>query len=380
MEKEPYNETILPQEGKDNIPCREIIESRLGLDYQVEMQGQLQYNLKFPYTVELGESGWRDFYEQMIRSGCKPLVRKWKGYTLLIIVKEEEEKKKINTIAGILLALTTILTLYMSGDYLKQSMLAYGYTGSVSPSLIPSLYVIGLLGPLLIHEAGHWSMMRAYKTPSSMPYLIPAPPLQWGFLGTFGAVINMRWLPPTVDALAIVGVMGPLAGFIAAIPVTIYGLKLSLVVPASLAPSGGYLTAYPIIFLLLGQEFLPNPTRGEVVLLHPLAFAGYIVFLVTFLNLIPIAQLDGGHIIRASLGEKGHRIVSNAFLILLLAFSFVETFLLLFALIAFVIHMLSRGRHPGPAMPVERLGVKGQLAVITFFILLFLTFPLPVTS
>ena len=380
MEEEHYNQTVLPGEGKEDFPCREIVETRLGRDYQIEKQGPLQYSLQFPYAIELNESGWRNFYQEMIKSGCKPLVRKWKGYTLLIIVKEEEGKKRINTIAGILLALTTIVTLYMSGEYLKQSMLAYSYTGSMSASLIPSLYVIGLLGPLLIHEAGHWSMMKTYKTPSSMPYLIPAPPLQWGFLGTFGAVINMRWLPPTVDALAIVGIMGPLAGFIAAIPVTIYGLKLSLVVPASLAPSRGYLMAYPIIFLLLGQKFLPNPTGNEVVLLHPLAFAGYIVFLVTFLNLIPIAQLDGGHIIRASLGEKGHRIVSNAFLIMLLAFSFIETFLLLFALIAFTIHMLSRGRHPGPAMPVEKLSVKGQLAVITFFILLFLTFPLPVTS
>ncbi|MCE4614248.1 MAG: site-2 protease family protein [Desulfurococcales archaeon] len=379
MEEKPYNETILLEERKEDFPCRNIVESKLSRDYHVERQGALQYTIQFPYTIELGEPGWREFYQQMIRSGCKPLVRKWKGYTLLIIVREEEKKKRVNTLAGLMLALITLVTLYISGDYLEQSMLAYGYTGSISASLIPSLYVIGLLGPLLIHETGHWSMMRVYKTPSSMPYLLPAPPLQWGFLGTFGAVINMRWLPPTVDALAVVGVMGPLAGFIAAIPVTIYGLKMSLVVPASMAPSGGYLMAYPIIFLLLSDKFLPTPTGSEVVLLHPLAFAGYIVFLVTFLNLIPIAQLDGGHIVRASLGDRGHRIVSNAFLVLLLGFSLIEPFLLLFALIAFTIHMLSRGRHPGPAMPVERLSVKGQLAVITFFILLFLTFPLPTT-
>ncbi len=370
--------TTLPSQDVAVPRCIEIVEDWFGPGYSVEssLPGQLTIRYSFPIYLPPGE--WRRFYEEMIKSRCRPIVRNWKGYTIILVVPEQEKesKRKINTIAGVILALATLFTLYLSGIYLKNSMETYGYTGRLS--LIPTLYVLGLLGPLLIHEAGHWSMMRKYRTPSSMPYLLPAPPLQWGFLGTFGAVINMRWIPPTVDALAIIGVMGPLAGFLAAIPVTIWGLKMSLVVPASAAPGGGYIQAYPLIFLLLGEHYLPRIPQGSIVLLHPLAFAGYIVFLVTFLNLIPIAQLDGGHIIRAALGDRGHRVISNAFLVLLLAFSVVESFLLLFALIAFTLHILSRGRHPGPATPVEELGLPGQLAVVAFFILLLLTFPIPI--
>lgn len=374
---ENITNTTLPIQTSTAPRCVEIVEKWFGLDYSVESSLPGQLTIRYSYPVYLPQREWRRFYEEMIKSKCRPIVRNWKGYTIILVAPEQEResKKKINTIAGLILALTTLFTLYLSGIYLKDSMETYGYTGKLS--LIPALYVLGLLGPLLIHEAGHWSMMRKYRTPSSMPYLLPAPPLQWGFLGTFGAVINMRWIPPTVDALAIIGVMGPLAGFLAAIPVTIWGLKMSLVVPASAAPGGGYIQAYPLIFLLLGEHYLPNIPRGSIVLLHPLAFAGYIVFLVTFLNLIPIAQLDGGHIVRAALGDRGHRVISNAFLVLLLAFSIVESFLLLFALIAFTLHIMSRGRHPGPATPVEELGLPGQLAVVVFFVLLLLTFPIP---
>jgi Zn-dependent protease len=372
----PTNTTLpTPLTGSQ---CITIVEKWFGHGYSIESSLPGQVTIRYPFPVHLSQEKWRQFYEEMIKEKCKPLVRKWKGYTIILVAHEQEgkDKRRINGIAGIILALTTLFTLYLSGMYLRDSMAAYGYNGELS--LIPALYVLGLLGPLLIHEAGHWSMMRKYKTPSSLPYILPAPPLQWGFLGTFGAVINMRWIPPTVDALAIIGVMGPLAGFIAAIPVTIWGLKMSLIVPASAAPGGGYIQAYPLIFLLLGEHYLPNIPQGSIVLLHPLAFAGYIVFLVTFLNLIPIAQLDGGHVIRAALGDKGHRVISNAFLVILLIFSMVESFLLLFALIAFTLHVLSRGRHPGPATPVEELGLAGQLAVIVFFILLLLTFPVPV--
>ncbi len=356
--------------------CIEVLEHRIpGLEVESASEGQV--TLKSPYPALLSRGEWERLYGELISRGCKPVIRIWRGYTVVMLSLDREEKGG-GLYKGLILALLTILTLYMSGAYLADSLRSYSAESlRESPILVPWLYVIGLLGPLLIHELGHWSMMRLYRTPSSLPYLIPAPPLQWGFLGTFGAVINMRWIPPTVDSLAIVGVMGPLAGFIAAIPVTVYGLMMSPVVPASMVPPGGYLQVYPLIFLFLGSRFLPNPGEDSVVLLHPLAFAGYIVFLVTFLNLIPIGQLDGGHVIRSCLGDEGHRKVSMLFLVLLLGLSVVESFLLLFAFIAFGLYLLSRGRHPGPATPVEDLSVKGQLAVIVYFVLLFLTFPLP---
>ena len=360
---------------KNAVPeqCRKILDTEIE-DYQVIASSGEVITIRF-WRLEKPRNWWLELYKNLVYSGCRPYARNRGAFTYMNLVCTPKEKGGALKALG--LALITLATVYLSGLYLYQE---FTQLPSVSGNIYtgPLLYLIGLLGPLLIHELGHWTMMRRYKTPSSLPYLIPAPPLQLGFIGTFGAVINLRWIPPVADALAVIGVMGPLLGWIAAIPVTAVGMHLSTVVPASMVPEAGDLTVAPLSFMILAYLYGPQASDAQVVVLHPLAFAGYILFLVTFLNLIPIGQLDGGHIVRASIGDVGHRLVSKGFLVLLFVMGFFEPFLAAFALLALLLYMLSRGRHPGPAMPVERLSAGGQLAVIIYAFLLILNFPIPI--
>ncbi len=134
----------------------------------------------------------------------------------------------------------------------------------------------------------------------------------------------------------------------------------------------------PLIFLLLAEEIKKN-SEG-IIVLHPVAFAAYIVFLVTFLNLLPVAQLDGGHIIRAVLGEKMHFITSWAIFIILLVASLAYKPLILLVFFVLIILTLTRGRHVGAAgLEYSSISSFKLALVFTIYLILFvLTIPLPV--
>ncbi|MFP3080033.1 MAG: site-2 protease family protein [Acidilobus sp.] len=310
-------------------------------------------------------SSFKGLYRELVRLGMAPALRRDNDGSLALILVKYSQKSNAALLAS--LAALTIVTVYISGLALA------GLPGG--GMLTPILYLVGLLGPLLIHESGHWIFMRRFDVPRSPPYLIPAPPLQLGFLGTLGAVINMKWVPATADELAMIGVAGPLAGFLAAIPVALVGLHTSAIVPASAVPPGSSLSVVPVIMDLL-LAFIHTPS-GYVVEMSPLTFAAYIVFFVTFLNLIPVGQLDGGHVLRAALGEKGHMAISLLFVAVLLVSGIYMPTLGLFGIIALFLLLLTRGRHPGPALEGSRLTGLGVMAVIIYGILLALTLPVP---
>ncbi len=303
-------------------------------------------------------------YREMVKAGFAPAIR-GEGPRIYLFVTKYAQGQRMTT--WLVLAALTVLSVYVSGYALMSA--------SGGGPLTPLLYTVGLLGPLLIHEGGHWLTMRRYSVPSSIPYLIPAPPLQLGFLGTLGAVINMRWVPATSDELALIGVSGPLAGFLAAIPVAVIGIETSVIKPASSVPPGSALSVVPVIMILLLTMMRIPPWAS--VYMSPLAYAAYIVFFVTFLNLMPVGQLDGGHVIRAAIGMRGHTMVSMAFIVILLALGSYNLTLGLFGIIALVIFLLTRGRHPGPAIEGTGLGKAGLLAVILYGVLLALTLPIP---
>lgn len=274
---------------------------------------------------------------------------------------------------ALILGAVVVVSLYFSGVALASA--------APSPELpriawSPWSYVLGLLVPLLVHEFGHYAAMKYYGVPSSVPIPLPGPPLQLGFLGTFGSVILMRWPPPTRDSLSLIGIAGPLAGFIATIPVAVLGIQGSPVLPSSELPPGSEsLSITPLIMLLI-SSFKEVP-EGHYILLSPLAFAAYVMFFVTFLNLIPIGQLDGGHVVRALLGDEGHRVASKLFIGVLLAASLITPAFLLFALIALGLYMLAGGRHPGPTLLDSQYGMRSVAAGILYGVLLVLNFPVP---
>ena len=157
-----------------------------------------------------------------------------------------------------------------------------------------------LMGILTCHELGHYFVARRRGIDVSLPYFIPLPPI--GTLGTLGAVIRMRKPIDDRNALFDVGAAGPIAGLVVAIPLLAIGLSLSTVGPAG--PDSfqeGNSILYALLKYLVFGRWLPGD--GVDVQLHPMAFAAWVGLLVTMINLMPIGQLDGGHVARAALGQ-----------------------------------------------------------------------------
>ncbi len=162
-----------------------------------------------------------------------------------------------------------------------------------------------LMTILLCHEMGHYLLARRHGIEVSLPYFIPLPPMV--SLGTLGAVIKMRAPIADRNQLLDVGAAGPLAGLAVAIPALIIGLHLSTVGP--IQPGGaqeGNSILYGLIKLTMLGQWLPS--GGIDVQLHPMAFAAWVGLLITMINLIPIGQLDGGHVMRAGLGDRHEKL------------------------------------------------------------------------
>jgi Zn-dependent protease len=164
-------------------------------------------------------------------------------------------------------------------------------------------YAISILLILGSHELGHYFAARRHKVAVTLPYFIPLPP-PFGLFGTLGAFIQLRQPMKNRKVLLDVGAAGPLTGLLFAIPILLIGLATSVVGPP---PSGGYITEgnsilYALAKIMTFGKFLPDGT--EDVMLNQLAWAGWTGLLVTALNLIPIGQLDGGHILYSIIGER----------------------------------------------------------------------------
>jgi membrane-associated protease RseP (regulator of RpoE activity) len=169
-------------------------------------------------------------------------------------------------------------------------------------------FAVSLLSILLAHEMGHFITSRRYHVDVTLPYFIPAPTL----IGTLGAVIKMRSPIRRKKVLLDVGAAGPLAGIVIAIPLVIWGLYHSQVVPIGSGEQAYILFGDSLLFKFLSYMIVGTIPAGRDIMLSPIAFAGWVGFLVTALNLMPMGQLDGGHIAYALFGRR-QRIVSRVF-------------------------------------------------------------------
>ncbi|HEY9822607.1 MAG TPA: site-2 protease family protein [Candidatus Sericytochromatia bacterium] len=195
-------------------------------------------------------------------------------------------------------------------------------------------YSLALMAILSIHELGHYVAARFYKVRTTLPYFIPIP----FFLGTFGAFIQMRSPIPNRKALFDVGIAGPLAGFVITLPVLIWGLAHSSIVPLSDASRLFNFESldprFSFLLTILGKLALGNQLAPEIAIkLHPVAVAGYIGLIVTALNLMPVGQLDGGHIVHAMFGQRTGAAIGQITRLLVLLLALLEKDLLLWAII-----------------------------------------------
>jgi len=178
-------------------------------------------------------------------------------------------------------------------------------------------FAVPLLAILLVHELGHYVAARIHRVPASLPFFVPAPYLSP--FGTFGAIIVMPDRIRRRDALLDIGAAGPLAGLVVAIPVIVIGLASSEVGPL---PDVYQMEGQSLFYLGLKRVVLGPIADGSDVLMNATAFAGWTGLFVTALNLLPIGQLDGGHIAYALVGPKWDRYARWVHLGLLGVFGF----------------------------------------------------------
>ncbi|MGH7879201.1 MAG: site-2 protease family protein, partial [Candidatus Binataceae bacterium] len=171
-------------------------------------------------------------------------------------------------------------------------------------------FSIPLMAILLAHEMGHYVTSRRHGVDTSLPYFLPAPLPSLFFIGTFGAFIRMRSVPRTRRSMFDIGAAGPWAGFVIALGAIILGLRWSQVSPLDTS-QGGLELGNSIIFWSVARVVLGVDPNTVNVNLHPTAFAGWVGILVTALNLLPIGQLDGGHVIYSLFGARAHRLISR---------------------------------------------------------------------
>ena len=223
-------------------------------------------------------------------------------------------------------------------------------------------FAVALLGILGIHETAHYYAAKKHEVKSTLPYFIPAPTL----IGTFGAVINVKSPIPDKNSLFDLGFSGPIAGIMVAIPVLIIGIHLSTIVPIA---SQTINLSYPPIISILMYLMLPPIPAGYGLQIHPLVFAGWVGIIVTLLNLMPVAFLDGGHIVRSLFTEKIHRIISIIGVLVTLVLGWLPM-----AVLMMLILVLNK-RHPGALDNVSTLTLwrKGMAVVMLVIFILCLT-------
>jgi membrane-associated protease RseP (regulator of RpoE activity) len=191
-------------------------------------------------------------------------------------------------------------------------------------------YSISFLFILSVHEFGHYFTARYHQIKTSLPYYIPLPPFPT-LIGTLGALIRIRQRIPTTTQNFDVGIAGPLAGFVAAIGVLIFGM-VTLPPPEYIFQIHPDYKQYGLNYAVVGKNLMMDilaslfadpahmPNRHEL-MHYPLLFAGYLSLVFTALNLLPIGQLDGGHVVYGLFGAKGHRWIASSVFITFVFFA-----------------------------------------------------------
>lgn len=231
---------------------------------------------------------WFKVYLYRLNTGTRPAVRLPEEF--IELQREAKNRPWVNLLLLVITFFTTTFAGASDGKTLADLLL----------SGLP--YSLTLIGILLCHEFGHYFASRTFGVRATLPYFIPFPSI----IGTMGAVIKTRSPIPNRRALLYIGAMGPIPGFIVSLAAAIIGIYLSDIRPLP-APGGDMLVPIygnSMLFALLIKIFHGSIPAGHDIFLSPYAWAGWIGLLITSLNLMPIGQLDGSHILYSLIGRK----------------------------------------------------------------------------
>lgn len=321
---------------------------------------------------EVLKVAFRDLADRLRPMGYLAEFRWIVGRYYVTLSVRPPDKKRGKT-RNILLFVVTVCTIFVDG-YLRSNNPVLTESLMVGTPVILNalIFTLGIVFVFGIHELGHKLVSERRGIKASWPFFIPAPP---GMGGTFGAVISQDEPPTNRDDLFKLGIAGPFFGFVTSIVVGIVGIILSYNVP--LETVADWAIKYPeirfqqipmpITLQMISNIIRPTPA-DSVLVLHPLAFAAWVGFLVTFVNLIPSWQLDGGHVIRALFGKETHKIISITGIFLLMLSGYV----IMAVIIAFFL-MREGTESMAPLDDISPTSLQTKLGLIGYAILMGLS-------
>ena|SRR5271157_7904 len=298
-------------------------------------------------------------------------VQRRLGEYVLTVRKAKEDNIWINVALAImtLISTTVVGSMLYGVDIFKDPFLIY--------MGIP--FALAIMTVLGSHELGHYIVSKKNGIDATLPYFIPfpIPPI-----GTMGAIIRQKGPVPSRKALFDVGISGPLVGLAVAIVITIIGLMLPApVINAQPGDATYFKLQTPLLFDFLAGILHPGASMDSI---NPIAFAGWVGMLVTVLNMIPIGQLDGGHVARAILGELSDRI-SRILPMLIFGFGLYATFVMnmpaeIWIFWGLLTSIMGSSPHPKPLDDVKSIGLpRAVLCVIGFGLTILCFTPFPIT-
>ncbi len=315
------------------------------------------------------KAAFREFADRLRGMGYLAEFRWIVGRYYVTLIPRPPETRRSSRRNQLLFA-ATVCTIFIDG-YLRSNnpVLTQSLMAGVPVFLNAIVFTVGIIVVFGVHELGHKLASERRGIRASWPFFIPAPP---GMGGTFGAVISQDEPPTNRDDLFQLGIAGPFFGFVAALFVGAVGVLLSYPVPEQQVarwvldyPEVRFqLLPMPLALQVIADAIKPT-AEGMVLVFHPLAFAAWVGFLVTFINLIPSWQLDGGHVIRALFGKETHKIISIAGIFLLL----ISGYVIMGVFVAFF--LMREGTEPmAPMDDVSPTSLTTKLGLLGYFALM----------
>jgi membrane-associated protease RseP (regulator of RpoE activity) len=325
------------------------------------------------------ESSYDEIHRRFNAHGYTPLLRRENGEDVVLALEGVVDRSKTgNPLINLVLVVVTIFTTLHAGAALSgEDLLAAFGEGSIHlvirAALAGAPFAVTLMTILGVHELGHYAAARWHGVAATLPYFIPMP---FNGLGTLGAFIAVRSPMRDRQVLFDIGLAGPVAGLAMALPLLIVGLLLSPVHVPYTSPG--------LTLRLLGSSVLVDAVvelfkeipAGRTLLVHPVFYAAWWGMLITGINLLPIGQLDGGHVAYGLFGRWGHWLAYGAFAVLMLAGLFYARTWLIWAFFV----LLGGLRHPAPMNDITGLSWPRKLAgflTAVLFILIVTPDPFP---
>jgi membrane-associated protease RseP (regulator of RpoE activity) len=234
--------------------------------------------------------------------------------------------------------------------------------------------ILAILG---CHELGHYFACRYYDVDASLPFFLPVPPPM--LTGTLGAFIRIRQPIPTKRMLFDIGIAGPIAGFLVAVPALFIGIAMSHVVPIPRDTGGMLELGEPLLFKLASWVCWGTQPDGYSVNMHPMAFAAWFGLLATALNLFPIGQLDGGHISYAVLGPRSTYVTFAMIGVAISLSAFFSSSWIVWTVLTIAMLFMFGPRHPrvyDEHVPLDRTRMVLALFALIMFIVCFTPSPI----